>query len=141
MVTVIRRKTLRHVLTAGLLALGFMSGLLAAGTLLPPWLRVAALYPGMLVAEGFISLLPEAANAWLAGGGDDGPAVFAALSVGAAFLFWWACALGGQTPGRLLGAAVAVVWGGSGRAAAEQRHAPDRRHAACHLLSELRGGG
>ena len=70
-----------------------MTGLFAAGKLLPPWLWVAALYPGMLAAEGPISLLPEAANAWLAGGGDDGPAALAALSVGSAFLFWWACAL------------------------------------------------
>jgi hypothetical protein len=26
-------------------------------------------------------------------------------------------------------------------AAAQQRHAPDRRHAGSHLLSEMQGGG
>ena len=87
------RQTLRHVLTAGLLAVGLMSGLLAGGRHLPALVWFTALYPGMLLTEALISVLPDAANAWLIGDGDDGPAVFLSLSLIFSFLFWWVFAL------------------------------------------------
>lgn len=87
------RQTLRHIFIAGLIAMGLMSALFEAGSFLPPSIWIAALYPGMLVAEGLFSILPATAIDLLVGDADDAPVMFASMSVVLAFLFWWLCAL------------------------------------------------
>ena len=88
----LQQNPMRHVPTARLLAHGLLCGLFAAGKLLPPFIWIAALYPGMLFAQALFSVLPVSTIDELIGDADNGPAAFAGMSVLCAFVFWWACA-------------------------------------------------
>jgi hypothetical protein len=85
---------LRHLLIAGLWAAGLMSILLLGGSLIPPQIWIAALYPGMIMAELLFSVLPTSVIESLMRGLDveEAPALYASMSVVCAFLFWWLCA-------------------------------------------------
>ena len=55
---------------------------------------------------------------------------------------WWVWQVGMLAwVAAMLGAGLFGVFASAGRPAAEQRPASDRRHAACHQLTEARGGG
>jgi hypothetical protein len=86
---------LRHAFIAGLLATGLMTVLFLGGRLFPPQIWVVALYPGMILAEALLSVLPATSIDLLKGGlgADEAPDV--SMSVVCAFLFWWLFAFTG----------------------------------------------
>ncbi|MFL6230922.1 MAG: hypothetical protein ACJ741_19275 [Pyrinomonadaceae bacterium] len=85
---------MRHVLIAGLWALGLMAVVLVASRLLSLGIpALVALFPGMLIAEILISILPRAAEDALITLIGDGRLAFACMSVIFSFLFWWASIL------------------------------------------------
>ena len=86
------RQVARHVLTAALLALAYMAAAIALSRFASPSVFIFVLYPGMLLAEGLILMLPESADGALVAYAGDGLLLFACMSVAFALLFWWACA-------------------------------------------------
>jgi hypothetical protein len=88
---------LRHAFIAGLLATGLMTVLFLGGRLFPPQIWVVALYPGMILAEALLSVLPASSIDMLKGGlgADEAPALYVSMSVVCAFLFWWLFAFTG----------------------------------------------